>query len=295
MRWLFLFVLSLNLVYIAWELNSLPVDPYANIQPLKNVVPIVLLSELEQNTTTDIADATQVIAEDSTAPVAEVKPEPAPVSVPVLSAEPALEPKPVAEPIIEAPVIKTDAALAQQTLVTAEIVAKTDKTAEITPEASATHACYTLGPFRDLNKLRRLSREIKSYVVTANFRGKEEKQQSLYWVYLKPEKSRSEAIATGRRLKAKKIKDFYVIREGEKINGISLGYFRNKNGAAGLVKKVDKLGFNVVMEPVYKTHTIYWLDYQLVDGVAIPESVFDTYLKSTKESKIRHFSRECND
>ena len=48
MRWLFLIVLFLNLAYIAWQTTRPVTQSYANVQPLKNVQPIVLLSELKQ-------------------------------------------------------------------------------------------------------------------------------------------------------------------------------------------------------------------------------------------------------
>ncbi len=94
------------------------------------------------------------------------------------------------------------------------------------------------------------------------------------WVYIKPEKSRKKAIETGDRLKSKKIKDFYVIRDGEQKNGLSLGRFKSKSGAYELAKKVKKLGFEVTVEPLFKSHTIYWLDYQLASGVKIPRIDF---------------------
>ena len=154
-------------------------------------------------------------------------------------------------------------------------------------------SCYTLGPFRDLDNLRGLTREIKSYVVKADFRGREEKEQTLYWVFIKPEKTRKQAIETGKRLKSKKIKDFYVIRDGEKENGLSLGHFRNKDGAYGLAKKVQKLGFDVVVEPVFRTYTVYWLDYQLSSGVNIPESTFEKYINKANKDKISLLRRDC--
>ncbi|MBT8119565.1 MAG: SPOR domain-containing protein [Gammaproteobacteria bacterium] len=159
--------------------------------------------------------------------------------------------------------------------------------------AAQTASCFTLGPFRDLDNLRGLTREIKSYVVEADFRGREEKEQTLYWVYVKPEKSRKKAIETGNRLKAKKIKDFYVIRDGEKVNGLSLGHFRNRSGAYGLAQKVQKLGFDVLVEPVFRSYTVYWLDYQLASGVSIPESIFDKYIKTSKKDKISRLARDC--
>jgi hypothetical protein len=160
-------------------------------------------------------------------------------------------------------------------------------------ESSPAIGCYTLGPFRDLDKLRGLTREIKSYVIKADFRGKEENEPTLYWVYLTPEANRKKAIETGNRLKAKKIKDFYVIREGEKENGLSLGHFRNKTRAYALAKKVKALDFDVNVEPVYKTYTVYWLDYELADGAAIPEKVFDEYIGTGGKDKISRLGRDC--
>jgi hypothetical protein len=175
----------------------------------------------------------------------------------------------------------------------AAVAKKTVPVAASTDKTPGSTGCYTLGPFRDLDKLRSLTREIKSYVVEADFRGREEKEPTLYWVYVNPEKNRKKAIETGNRLKAKKIKDFYVIRDGEKENGLSLGHFRNKDGAYRLAKKVRNLGFDVSVETVLKTYTIYWLDYQLSSGATIPEQVFDKYMSTADKDKITRIVRDC--
>ena len=291
MRWLFLLVLFLNLTYIAWELSK-PSDEYVDVPALKNVRPIVLLSELRQQSSQprsmsaekgDIAggetvagSAEKVLAENAQlAKQLDTKEEAA--EKVVASAQE----KPVAQEVlpVESPK-KTDVI----------DVVQTDPDQKAAAQAAS---CYTLGPFRDLDNLRGLTREIKSYVVKADFRGREEKEQTLYWVYIKPEKTRNKAIETGKRLKAKKIKDFYVIRKGEKENGLSLGHFRNKDGAYSLAKKVQKLGFDVMVEPVFRIYTVYWLDYQLSSGVSIPESIFEKYIKTTKKDKISRLSRDC--
>ena len=282
MRWLFLFVFSLNLVYVGWEMSKTSSENYADVPALKNVQTIVLLSELKQQA--DLAKAGQ---EGDDAAGIEL--------IAGSSAENTADNN--ADPVVAAP----QEAAAESTEITPEsvnqpveekaVIAEPVVPEELPSVESA--SCFTLGPFRDLNKLRALTREIKSYVVEADFRGREEKEQTLYWVYIQPEKSRAKAIETGKRLKAKKIKDFYVIRDGEKLNGLSLGHFRNKDGAYGLAKKVNKLGFNVLVEPVFRTYTIYWLDYQLASGVGIPESIFDKHIKSAKKDKISRLSRDC--
>jgi hypothetical protein len=284
MRWLFLFVLSLNLVYFAWQLSQSSSVDYADVPALKNVESIVLLSELkpQENLVENFANAEP----------------PGDGSVEEMSAE-----QPDAEPVVgQLQEVIAEVPVAAESVATVEkpVITEVSAAAEIVPaevvavELPQQAKCFTLGPFRDLEKLRGLTREIKSYVESADFRGYEEKEQALYWVYVNPEKTRRNAIATGRRLKAKKIKDFYVIREGDKINGVSLGYFRNKRRAYGLAKKAEKLGFDVTVEPIFKTYTVYWLDYQLSDGVSIPESTFDKYIKTGEKDKINRLDRECN-
>ncbi len=293
MRWLFLFVFTLNLAYIGWEMSQSPSEDYADVPALKNVQTIVLLSELKQQAAdaakaehgedgaekalTEVRVAEAALAENATAVEAD----------PVATQEkPPQVVKPEPVKAIEIKAIEN----AEKPVVT---TAATQPVTATRPAQSA--SCFTLGPFRDLDKLRALTREIKSYVVEADFRGREEREQTLYWVYIKPEKNRTSAIETGKRLKAKKVKDFYVIRDGEKVNGLSLGHFRNKNGAYGLAKKVKNLGFDVIVEPVFKTYTVYWLDYKLAGGVDIPESIFDKHVKAAKKDKISRLSRGCGD
>lgn len=286
MRWLFLMVLSLNLAYIAWQTSMTGEDPYVHVQPLKDVKPIVLLSELKSQPVTSgesVMQAEKTVEQNGA--------EQQLVTEKTAEAEKA---EPVESVPKEAVSEKMPAfVVADSEKAEAESEPERTESASSSESVIAETSCYTLGPFRDLDKLRSFTREIKSYVVEADFRGREEKDQTLYWVYLQPEKNRSSAIATGKRLKAKKIKDFYVIREGEKNNGISLGHFRNKDGAYGLFNKVKKLGFDVRIEPVYKYHTVYWLDYQLANGVNLPESIYAKYINSTNKGKISRLSRDC--
>ncbi len=300
MRWLFLIVLFLNLAYIAWQTTRPVTQSYENVQPLKkNVRPIVLLSEIKQQETLARPEVNSEKQQSS------------PQIVKVEAITEAVEVTEVAEitSVKKSEQIKQPALPSDENKVVAEI--KPLKTPNESQEESLMsmdggdfagsqeggailkESCFTLGPFRDLDKLRSLTREIKPYVVATDFRGREQREQYLYWVYIPPEKNRKKAIETGKRLKAKKIKDFYVIREGEKIHGVSLGRFRNKNSANGLAKKVKKLGFDVTVEPMFKSYTVYWLDYQLADGVNIPETLFELYTQAANNGKVSRLQRAC--
>ena len=282
MRWLFLIVLFLNLTYMVWQTTRPVTQSSEDVRPLKNVRPIVLLSELKQQPSPQIGEVVE------TAEVAEV------TEITSVNKSEQIKQSALTSDkdniVAEIKPLKTPDELQEKPLMSMDgrYFAKSQEGGAMQKES-----CFTLGPFRDLDKLRELTRDIKAYVVTTDFRGREERQQYLYWVYIKPETNRKKAVEVGKRLKAKKIKDYYVIRKGEKIHGVSLGRFRNKNGAYELAKKVKKLGFDVVVEPVFKTYTVYWLDYQLADGVSIPEALLEQYTQSTKKGKISRLSRSC--
>jgi len=297
MRWLFLIVLFLNLAYIAWQATRPVTQSYENVQPLKkNVRPIVLLSEIKQQETLARPEVNsekqqsspQIVKVEEITEAAEVA-EITSVKKSEQIKQPAL-PSDENKMVAEIKPLKTPNELQEEPLMSmnGEDFAGSQEGGTIRK-----NSCFTLGPFRDLDKLRSLTREIKPYVITTDFRGREQREQYLYWVYLQPEKNRKKAIETGNRLKAKQIKDYYVIREGEKIHGVSLGRFRNRNSANGLAKKVKKLGFDVIVEPVFKSYTVYWLDYQLAEGVNLPETLFEAYTQSANNGKVSRLQRTC--
>jgi SPOR domain len=240
MRWLFLFVLLLNIVYVVWQTSVPEKDTYADVSRLSNVEPIILIRELGDTE----QDKSKAAAKDS---------------------------------VIEAVEIENDSE-------NSETVASVD--------VVESEGCFTLGPFRNKDNLLSLKKDIEPYVEKAVIRNREEKEHTVHWVYIQPEKDRKSVIELGKRLKAKKIKDFYVIREGEKNNGISLGHFKDKERAFGLESKVKKLGFDVMVEPIYKSFEVFWLDYQLT-GDEIPEAILKKYAQSVDKNKISHLSRDC--
>jgi len=159
-----------------------------------------------------------------------------------------------------------------------------------TPMAEAVQ-CFTLGPFSQKDSLQKLKIEIAPYVVNAVIRDKKEQDYTVYWVYIQPEKNRKDIFKVAKRLKTKKIKDFYIIREGEKNNGISLGHFKDKQRSLGLQAKVKKHGFDVHIEPIYRTFEVYWLEYELIDQV-LPKEIINKYTQSV-DTAVNRLSRDC--
>lgn len=251
MRWLFLFVLILNVAYVVWELNSATESGYAP-KKTTNVPPILLLSELGQDDRPAeplATGSTESSTDQQTASESQSQTQTGSSDI--------------AEQVIDAPVV-------------AEYARKGE-------------ACFTLGPFRKLDKLRAYTRAIKDYVVEASFRSWDEREQSMFWVYLPPSSSYSNAKALGKRLETMNIKDYYVINKGDQKNGVSLGHFKGKDRAYAYSGKLQKLGFTPTIEPVFRTYTIYWLDYRVKSGEIIPSTIYDEHLSS----HVKRLDRSC--
>ena len=288
MRWLFLLLLVLNVGYVAWELErERPKAVHTAALPT-GVERIVLLHEVESGKAEK-----EVVAQPATAPdtqQARIKPseddstQPQQAQVGQTQAMPA----PVAADV------SADIETVAENQGPAQPEAPADRP-EVTPEATPEERpevdlCYTLGPFSEMQTLRLVTREIKDYVVEASFRSREEQEQSMFRVFLKPVGSKQEAKALIKELVSNNIRDYFIITDGPNKNGISLGYFSSKRRAYSHADRVRKLGFDVIVEPVFRTYTIYWLDYRIKSGNEIPQQIFDDHL----ENSAQRLSRTCS-
>jgi hypothetical protein len=278
MRWFFLLLLIVNVGYVTWELNRERPQQSATFTLPGDVERIVLLSELESESSKD----------DTVAHAIGEMAEPVQAASPVESAE-GLQPHETSK---AAEVQPAEVAIVDDAAVTAADVVG-DKQAQASldkaEEEPAGDLCYTLGPFREMKTLRLVTREIKDYVIEASFRSREEQEQSMFRVYLKPVGSKKEAKALVKELASKKIRDYFIITDGPNKNGISLGYFSSKSRAHRHARRVRKHGFDAIVEPVFRTYTIYWLDYRIKAGNEIPQQIIDQHLDNTTQ----RLSRTC--
>jgi cell division septation protein DedD len=286
MRWLFLVLLVLNAGYVAWELERERPRHVRTTALPTGVERIVLLRELESGT----AEKQDIAQQASTPGTLQARIEP--------SKEDSTQPQqagggqPLTTPTQVA--VVADVSTDLETVAEAQRSAKTGAPAdrpEVMPEAKpAADLCYTLGPFREMKTLRQVTREIKDYVVEASFRSREEQEQTMYRVYVRPVGSKQEARDLTKELVSKNIRDYFIITDGPNKHGISLGYFSDKGRAYRHADHVRELGFDATAEPVFRTYTIYWLDYRIKSGHEIPQQIFDDHL----ENSAQRLRRTCS-
>ena len=298
MRWLFLLLLVLNVGYLVWELNREHGQPAVSNTLPKGVERIVLLRELKSEMQADeeiahdrfqAASAKQAIADAVQKPVAEPADKDRASLDQVEAKQADIQTAEVVSPE-NAAAVEDEVQAGSQDAVSAAAPAPAEQSVQAPVAKPKDDLCYTLGPFREMKTLRLVTRKIKDYVVDASFRSREEQEQTMYRVLLKPVGSKREAKALTRELASKDIKDYFIISEGPSKNAISLGYFKSKSRAQRHANRVRKLGFDVIIEPVFKTYTIYWLDYRIKADHEIPQQIVEEHLDKSSQ----RLNRSCS-
>lgn len=139
-------------------------------------------------------------------------------------------------------------------------------------------SCYTLGPFEDQQRVKEVQKVLEGYSKNLAVRKIQEKEQHRYWVYLGAARNRNEAIETSQELAKKRLKDYYIVRGGENNNRISLGHYREKNSAERRMSQLKLLGYEPVLEVIYRTFDLFWLDYVLESNHLLDEGVLQDFM-----------------
>lgn len=165
---------------------------------------------------------------------------------------------------------------------------------ETDPEAAPApeRICYTMGPFKELNRAKEVADRLRSRGADVSRRSKVEQEQYGYWVFLEPFPDRETAVSEGRRLATHGIRDYYIVADDEeRENGISLGLFRKKSGAIRRMAQVRRFDFDPKMEIRYRDTTIYWLDYEHTEDA----DVRPLWRELTEETPdLQRLDRDCN-
>ena len=188
--------------------------------------------------------------------------------------------------LLDEPEVGFEQQIEQEVLAQAE----TEQAARAAETRMTAALCYTLGPFKEQQLAQETARQFQQQDVEMTSRPSVEKEYMGLMVYIDGHENRTQAIATAESLNEKGIKDYIIVNEPGKFNILSLGVFALKKNADGLMKRVQKMGFNVQSEPRYRNRTIYWLDYSK------PETENLTSLVDALKNKqgISRISRQCS-
>lgn len=130
-------------------------------------------------------------------------------------------------------------------------------------------SCFRYGPLLDQDQLESLQKWFTTRQVEAASTFIEEQGRALFWIYLAPQGSREEAMATLQDMQNKGIGDFRLINRGDLQNAISLGLFSSREAVDARLKELKDKGYVPVVVPYANVKRIYSLEVQIAQGSAV--------------------------
>ncbi|WP_329893735.1 SPOR domain-containing protein [Stenotrophomonas sp. SMYL20] len=140
------------------------------------------------------------------------------------------------------------------------------------PVAAEPPRCVALGPFAD--RAAATSAQGKAGNVISQVRLREQPAASgsaRFRVMLSAAASREEAQATVKRIVAAGLSDYYIISQGEDINAVALGQYRNREGAERRMAAVQAAGFQPRLIASGDAGQ-WWLEGQLAAGTQLAQA-----------------------
>jgi|GEM_PF-1517136 len=198
-----------------------------------------------------------------------------------------------------APVVSTEATrkVAAPAPLVAEVVVDESPGPEaaeqkvLEPEILLEQACFTLGPFADKAKSKRALGLLAEAGAVASQRDSQEQVPYGYRVYIPPLSSRERAYQVADQLREAGIKDYFVITNpNDKLNGVSLGLFRQRTGAIKRVAQLRNMEYRASIEVRYKDKDIYWVDYKAGIGAVGAQVLLES---GEGVTGMQHLARDC--
>ncbi len=144
-------------------------------------------------------------------------------------------------------------------------------------EESAEALCFSYGPFPANEQAKNLKQWFEQKEILVNQRTDNEHAKQLFWIYLAPQKSRENAIAAIEDLKSKGIKDYRLISSGDLRNAISLGLFSTQAIVNKRLNELKSKGYQPIVVPYHNTKVIYWVDVKLMGQQNLLNDLFTEY------------------
>ena len=259
MRWILFSLILFNLLYFAWQFylvprHELPRSTSADISttPLPGDRLVLVKEALDAGSPAAPPVSIDPKVRERQVRVAPVEIGPADSGNPVPN-EPADKPLLQAEaellPDREAPPVE---------VAEPEAVAPGVRDEVVVDEPALSRVCVRVGPFADRVSAESLVANIEAKGFSPVIRQDEVVVDIDNWVIIPPLPDRPEALRMLRRLQGSKI-DSYLITEGEFVNGISLGLFKQADSAQAVLAKMLSAGYDAEIRQIRRTQARFWV------------------------------------
>lgn len=126
--------------------------------------------------------------------------------------------------------------------------------------------CTSFGPFSNIDETAALNEWLEKNNIEAKQRAVTNEKNQYFWVYLAPNQSENEAIATAKKLTDQDITDHRIINTGNLQNAISLGLFSSEQSANKRLNELRRIGYQPIVVPYHKEESIIWIDANITQN-----------------------------
>jgi len=123
--------------------------------------------------------------------------------------------------------------------------------------------CITYGPLPERAQAMVLNDWFRSRNARTRIRHTDQDKRGLFWIYLAPTESREDAMTVLDELRGQGIRDYRLIRRGNLKNAISLGLFSSQFAVNRRLKELKNKGYKPVVVPYKDVNRVYWLDVRM--------------------------------
>jgi hypothetical protein len=191
---------------------------------------------------------------------------------------------------------KKKAAEAKKPRPTPKAKPEPEKVAKVNPQLAAKlkegkAICYALGPFDGLPQAQNISEKLKDLGAYTTERAVTTESPIGYWVYLPSFDSWKTAKDEVVKLEGKGFKDMFIVGRGQMKNAVSLGLFKNEDGAKERVSQLKNIGEKPKIQTQYKQQDLYWIDIDVEPGKDQVVSTIEKIAQSLTVLELN--SRKC--
>ena len=146
--------------------------------------------------------------------------------------------------------------------------------------------CAFIGSFASDDAVNTAQRRLQSLEISTRIESVEIPDEPLWWVYVPPASSASEAQRQLARLSERQIESF-LVTQGEFANAISLGYFRSRSNAVGLNEQYNAEGIESSVREIQRFNNRFWLVAEPEAASLVGESSLRALREATPDIELR--------
>ena len=154
-------------------------------------------------------------------------------------------------------------------------------------DESTQFSCFSYGPIPDKVQATGLNDWFRSHGMETFPRHTEEEGKQLFWIYLAPQASRENAVAVLQDLQHKGVNDYRLINRGNLKNAISLGLFSSQSAVNQRLNELKDKGYKPVVVPYADISRLYWLEVKLKATTELLDEIFEAYPARFKSVPIQ--------